>query len=66
MAKKAKEPSHRVRRAMSRWVHSANVTGSTSTAKARRNPAKKVTLKNFTGTITKNKNGTVTIKERKK
>jgi hypothetical protein len=32
----------------------------------RKNPAKKVTLKNFTGTITKNANGTVSIKGRKK
>jgi hypothetical protein len=32
----------------------------------RSNPAKRVVLKNFTGTITKNKNGTVSIKGRKK
>ena len=30
------------------------------------NPAKRVVLKNFTGTITKNPNGTVSIKGRKK
>jgi hypothetical protein len=30
------------------------------------NPAKRVVLKNFTGTITKNANGTVSIKGRKK
>jgi hypothetical protein len=31
-----------------------------------KNPAKRVVLKNFTGTITKNPNGTVSIKGRKK
>ena len=59
MAKKAKQPSYRVRRALSKFVHKTNVRGRT-------NPAKKVTLKNFSGTITKNPNGTVSIKGRKK
>jgi hypothetical protein len=62
----AKQPSYRVRRAMSKWVGRANVLGRTDTAKARPNPAKKVSLKNFTGTITKNPNGTVSIRGRKK
>jgi hypothetical protein len=33
---------------------------------SRHNPAKRISLKNFTGTITKNPNGTVSIKGRKK
>jgi hypothetical protein len=32
----------------------------------KKNPAKRVSLKNFTGTITKNPNGTVSIRGRKK